>query len=67
MGTTDDAAGGEFFFNPTTGEVEQGKVSPWTTRMGPYPTRAAAQEALALARTRTDAWDAEDRRWREGG
>lgn len=57
---------GEFFYNPETGEVEQGMVSPWTRRMGPYPTREAAQRALETARARSDAWDEEDRRWREG-
>jgi hypothetical protein len=56
----------EFWFNPETGEVEQGRVSPWTDRMGPYPTREAAQAALAKAADRSEAWDEEDRRWREG-
>ena len=37
-----DAGSGTFWFNPTTGEVEEGRVSPWTDRMGPYPTREAA-------------------------
>lgn len=56
----------EFWFNPATGEVEEGRQSPWTDRMGPYPTRDAAQHALDTARARSEAWDAEDRRWREG-
>lgn len=55
-----------FWFNPTTGEVEEGRVSPWTDRMGPYPTREAAQRALDTAGSRTEAWDEEDRRWNEG-
>ncbi|WP_199421942.1 SPOR domain-containing protein [Actinotalea solisilvae] len=68
MGTADDAApGGDFWFNPGTGEVEQGRVSPWTDRMGPYPTREAAEQALSTARERSESWDDEDRRWREGG
>lgn len=68
MGTSGEAAtGGEFWFNPGTGEVEEGRVSHWTDRMGPYPTREAAQQALQTARARSEAWDEEDRRWREGG
>ncbi|WP_182114193.1 MULTISPECIES: SPOR domain-containing protein [unclassified Actinotalea] len=58
--------GTEFWFNPGTGEIEEGRVSPWTERMGPYPTREAAQQALTKARARTDAWDEDDRRWRDG-
>ncbi|MCU1432025.1 MAG: hypothetical protein JWP95_1130 [Actinotalea sp.] len=63
----DGGAGGAFWFNPSTGEVEEGRVSPWTDRMGPYPSREAAQQALETARRRSQAWDEEDRRWREGG
>lgn len=55
----------EYWFNPTTGEVERGRRSPWTDRMGPYPTREAALRALAIAAARTEAWDEEDRRRRE--
>ncbi|WP_149202865.1 SPOR domain-containing protein [Actinotalea subterranea] len=71
MGETERTSGGaaptgDFWFNPGTGEVEEGRVSPWTERMGPYPTRAAAQDALLRARARSDAWDEDDRRWSEG-
>ena len=58
--------GPQFWFNPSTGEVEEGRQSAWTDRMGPYPTREAAALALEQARRRSEAWDAEDRRWREG-
>lgn len=54
-----------FWFNPRTGEVEEGRLSPWGDRMGPYPTREAAEQALATARERTEAWDEEDRRWKD--
>lgn len=60
-----DRGTGDFYYNPATGEVEQGKVSPWTDRMGPYRSRAEAEQALELARARTESWDEEDRRWRE--
>lgn len=64
--THDDDGTEQYWYNPTTGEVEQGRVSPWTERMGPYPSREAAQAALDRAQARTDAWDEADRRWREG-
>ncbi len=53
---------GEFYFNLETHEVEEGKVSDWRARMGPYPTREAAGQALQEAARRTKAWDDEDRR-----
>lgn len=55
---------GEFYYNLETGEVEEGIVSDWTRRMGPYPTREAAEHALDTAARRTEAWDESDRRWR---
>jgi hypothetical protein len=57
----------QFWFNTRTGQVEtdedkgQGK-----DLMGPYATREEAAGALEAARRRTEAWDEEDRRWREG-
>lgn len=53
-----------FYYNLSTGEVEQGLQSSWTQRMGPYPTREAAQHALETAHRRTEAWDDDDRAWR---
>lgn len=50
---------GEFYFNTKTGEVEVGKPSSWSHRMGPYPTREAAERALQTAHVRTEAWDEE--------
>ncbi|WP_454051753.1 SPOR domain-containing protein [Cellulomonas sp. Marseille-Q8402] len=54
----------EFYYNTETGQVEQGKQSTWSHLMGPYPTREAAQHALEKARSRSEAWDEEDRRER---
>ncbi|NTW38681.1 MAG: SPOR domain-containing protein [Cellulomonadaceae bacterium] len=56
---------GDYWYNPSTGEVEHGRISPWTDRMGPYPTAEAARHALETARARSQDWDEEDRRWRE--
>jgi hypothetical protein len=36
---------------------------PGENLLGPYPTRAAAEGALAKVKERNDAWDDEDRRW----
>lgn len=52
----------EFYFNTATGQVEEGKVSDWSDRMGPYPTREAAEHALDRAAARSRAWDEEDER-----
>ena len=60
-----DGTGKEFYFNVATHEVEEGRVSNWARRMGPYPTREAAEQALETAARRTEAWDADDERDRE--
>ena len=57
----------QYWFNVRTGQVQtnydkgQGK-----DLMGPYPTEAEASRALQSAAERTDRWDEEDRRWRDG-
>lgn len=55
----------QFWFNPRTGEVEEGRLSAWGDRMGPYRTREEAERALETARERSEAWDEEDRRWED--
>jgi hypothetical protein len=55
---------GEFWFNVETRSVEEGPQSPGHVRMGPYPTRAAAERAVEHAHERTTAWDDADRAWR---
>lgn len=57
---SDDGVTGEFYFNVSSGLVEEGKVSRWTDRMGPYPTREEAERALEKAGARTAAWDEDD-------
>jgi hypothetical protein len=46
----------EFYYNTETGEVEEGKPSAWTHRMGPYRTREDAAHALDRARARNEEW-----------
>lgn len=57
--------GQEFWVDLATGSIEQGRVSPGAQRMGPYPTREAAQHAFDTAAARNEAWDEEDRRWKD--
>ncbi|MGX0118137.1 SPOR domain-containing protein [Corynebacterium otitidis] len=55
----------KWYVDPETGEVFQGRLRGWLHRMGPYPSRAEAQRAFETARTRSQAFDEEERRWRE--
>ena len=56
----------KFYYNTSTGQVEEGRRSSWTHLMGPYPTREAAEQALEIARARTQEWDAaEQQGWAE--
>jgi hypothetical protein len=50
----------EFWYNITTHEVEEGKVSPAVDRAGPYATREEAQRAIQTMRERNARLDAED-------
>lgn len=55
-----------WYYNTRTGEVEHGTVSRAIDRMGPYPDRATAEQALAIAQARTEQADEADREWDEG-
>lgn len=55
----------KFYFNPTTGEVTQGKVASWDSRMGPYDTREEAAHALEIAAQRNKAADEADEDWED--
>lgn len=50
----------QWFYNPTTGEVTQGKKNSWADRMGPYSSREEAENAIRLARQRNEAADHEE-------
>jgi hypothetical protein len=52
----------QYWYNTATREVEEGHRSTWKNLMGPYPTREAAEQALARAAARTQAWDEQDER-----
>lgn len=44
--------------------VRQGKEARGLDRMGPYPDRASAEQALEIAKARNAAADREDEKWR---
>ncbi len=50
----------QYWFNTRTRQVDVGHLKPGATLLGPYATRAEAEQALETARRRTEAWDAED-------
>jgi hypothetical protein len=57
----------QFWFNIRTGQVEtEYDKSRGADLMGPYASEAEASHALQAAAERTEQWDEEDRRWREG-
>ena len=50
----------EYWYNITTHEVEEGKVSPAVDRAGPYATRQEAERAIQTIQERNARLDAED-------
>jgi hypothetical protein len=57
----------KFWFNLRTRTVETVyDKSQSKELLGPYATREEAEHAVQTAHERTEAWDEEDRRWREG-
>lgn len=51
---------GDYWYNITTGEVEQGAKSSWKHLLGPYASYAEAARALEKVEQRNEAWDSED-------
>jgi hypothetical protein len=46
--------------------VEEREGCRADNRLGPYPSREAAEQALKTVQERNEKADAEDRRWNEG-
>ncbi|WP_024793210.1 hypothetical protein [Tomitella biformata] len=55
----------DWYFCLSDHTVRQGKESRGLDRMGPYPSEAAAAQALEIARARNKAADDADSRWDE--
>jgi len=53
----------QYWYNLRTGQVEEGQLSSWTQRMGPYATPEEAHAALENARKRDEAWQMADDEW----
>ena len=49
----------------THSRPEQGSGCAHTDRMGPYVSRAEAEDWKARAQANTEAWDEADREWRD--
>ena len=57
----------QFWFNTRTGRVETDyDKSQSKDLLGPYASQAEAEQALSSARRRTEEWDEQERRWRDG-
>jgi len=66
LGGEDVTGVGEYYYNVETHQVEEGRQSPWTALMGPYPTKEAAEHAMETAGQRSRSWDDDDSRWGGG-
>jgi hypothetical protein len=60
---TDVTEGTQYYYNLSTGTVEEGAQSPAPDRMGPYASREEAQRALSIAAKRNEKWEADDDSW----
>lgn len=55
-----------YYYNLETGQVEQGYLSDWIDRIGPYGTYEEAASALARAAQRNEQWENQDKAWNSG-
>ena len=56
-----------FYYNISTGAVEEGRQSHGVDLMGPYSTRAEAERALETAATRNEQWEQAEEEWQDWG
>lgn len=59
--------GTQYYYNLSTGTVEEGRQSPGTELMGPYETREEAARALKTAAARNETWEEADEDWEDYG
>ena len=57
----------KYWYNLTTGQVEQGFASPMADRAGPFDTPEEAANAPELMRARSRDWDEDDAREKNWG
>lgn len=47
----------EYWYNVSTGQVEQGAQSSWKHLLGPYSSYAEATKAMERVKQNNEAWD----------
>lgn len=52
-----------WYFCTRHNTVEHGAVCPAVDRLGPYPDKETASQALEIARKRTESWDKAEKDW----
>lgn len=57
----------EYWYCTRHHRVEWKDLCPVRFRLGPYPTRGDAENALAEFKARNDAWEAQDEEWENAG
>jgi len=53
----------EYYYNTRTRMVEKGRQSSWEDLMGPYESYELAEQAIEIAKKRSQAWDDDDAAW----
>lgn len=55
----------EYWYNLSSGQIEQGQQSDYSQLIGPYASEAEAQKALETAAAKSKAWDDREREFRD--
>lgn len=55
----------EYYYVLATGQVEEGRQTGASGRMGPYASREEAEKAMAIAKERNEKWEEDDREWND--
>ncbi|MEO9248874.1 SPOR domain-containing protein [Citricoccus nitrophenolicus] len=50
----------EFWYNVVSHQVEEGPQSDWSKLLGPYASRAEAEQAIAQVQANNERWDEAD-------
>ncbi|NUL48041.1 SPOR domain-containing protein [Cellulosimicrobium funkei] len=50
----------EYWYNVVSHQVEEGPQSDWSKLLGPYASRAEAEQAIAQVQANNERWDDAD-------
>ncbi|MEV4901556.1 SPOR domain-containing protein [Citricoccus sp. NPDC055426] len=50
----------EYWYNVVSHQVEEGPQSDWSRLLGPYASRAEAEQAIAQVQANNERWDEAD-------